>query len=127
VTAPQRPAVGASRLAAAPIEANNQPPAASRQSPNVAIVHDWLTGMRGGEKVLEAICDLYPEASLYTLVQVRGSVSPRIERHRIKRSPVQGCLGQARRTAITFLCFPLPSSSSISMVTILSSAAATAR
>lgn len=55
----------------------------------VAIVHDWLTGMRGGEKVLEAICELYPEATLYTLVHVRGSVSPRIERHRIRRSPVQ--------------------------------------
>ena len=55
----------------------------------VAIVHDWLTGMRGGEKVLEAICELYPEAPVYTLVQVPGSVSARIERHRIKRSLVQ--------------------------------------
>jgi glycosyltransferase involved in cell wall biosynthesis len=55
----------------------------------VAIVHDWLTGMRGGEKVLEAICELYPEATLYTLVRVRGAVSPRIERHRIKSSAVQ--------------------------------------
>ena len=54
--------------------------------PKVAIVHDWLTGMRGGEKVLEAICELYPTATIYTLVQVAGSVSPRIERHRIKRS-----------------------------------------
>ena len=55
----------------------------------VAIVHDWLTGMRGGEKVLEAICDLYPDAPIYTLVHVRGSVSAHIERHRIRRSPVQ--------------------------------------
>jgi glycosyltransferase involved in cell wall biosynthesis len=63
---------------------------AERQdSLNVAIVHDWLTGMRGGEKVLEAICELYPNATLYTLVQVPGSVSARIERHRIKRSLVQ--------------------------------------
>ena len=35
----------------------------------VAIVHDWLTGMRGGEKVLEAICELYPDATLHTLVR----------------------------------------------------------
>jgi glycosyltransferase involved in cell wall biosynthesis len=55
----------------------------------VAIVHDWLTGMRGGEKVLEEICGLYPEATLYTLVRVKGSVSPAIERHRIKTSWVQ--------------------------------------
>jgi glycosyltransferase involved in cell wall biosynthesis len=55
----------------------------------VAIVHDWLTGMRGGEKVLDAICELYPDATLYTLIQVAGSVSPRIEGHRIRRSLVQ--------------------------------------
>ena len=55
----------------------------------VAIIHDWLTGMRGGEKVLEAICEIYPEATLFTLVQVPGAVSPTIERHRIKRSLVQ--------------------------------------
>ena len=50
-------------------------PAAARQTgppPRVALVHDWLTGMRGGEKVLEAICELYPEAPLYTLVHVPG-------------------------------------------------------
>ena len=28
----------------------------------IALVHDWLTGMRGGEKVLEAFCELFPEA-----------------------------------------------------------------
>jgi glycosyltransferase involved in cell wall biosynthesis len=55
----------------------------------VALVHDWLTGMRGGEKVLEAICELYPDATLYTLVQIPGSVSAEIERHRIRRSLVQ--------------------------------------
>ena len=55
----------------------------------VALVHDWLTGMRGGEKVLEAICELYPAAILYTLVHVKGSVSPTIERHTIHTSWVQ--------------------------------------
>jgi glycosyltransferase involved in cell wall biosynthesis len=56
---------------------------------SVAIVHDWLTGMRGGEKVLEAICELYPDATIYTLVHVKGSVSERIEKHRIRCSGVQ--------------------------------------
>ena len=55
----------------------------------VVIVHDWLTGMRGGEKVLESICRLYPEAELLTLVYKRGSVSSTIERHRIRTSVVQ--------------------------------------
>jgi len=45
--------------------------------------------MRGGEKVLEAICDLYPDADIYTLVHVKGSVSGRIESHRIRCSAVQ--------------------------------------
>ena len=55
----------------------------------VALIHDWLTGMRGGEKVLEVLCDLYPDADLFTLFHDRGSVSPRIERHRIETSFVQ--------------------------------------
>jgi glycosyltransferase involved in cell wall biosynthesis len=46
----------------------------------VALVHDWLTGMRGGEKVLEAVAALYPDAALFTLVHVPGSVSPGLER-----------------------------------------------
>ncbi len=53
---------------------------------SVAIVHDWLTGMRGGEKVLEVLCDLYPEATLYTLTRRPGSCSPSIERMRIRTS-----------------------------------------
>lgn len=55
----------------------------------VAIVHDWLTGMRGGEKVLDAICGLYPDATLFTLVRVPGTVSPAIESRPIRTSFVQ--------------------------------------
>jgi len=63
--------------------------------PRVALVHDWLTGMRGGEKVLEVLCELYPEADILTLVHRRGSVSPRIEQHRIRTSMVQRLPGAA--------------------------------
>jgi glycosyltransferase involved in cell wall biosynthesis len=55
----------------------------------VALVHDWLTGMRGGEKVLEAIAEIYPQADLFTLVHVRGSVSPAIESLPIRTSFIQ--------------------------------------
>jgi glycosyltransferase involved in cell wall biosynthesis len=55
----------------------------------VALVHDWLTGMRGGEKVLDQVCRLYPDADLFTLVHVPGSTSPTIERRRIVTSVVQ--------------------------------------
>ena len=45
----------------------------------VALVHDWLTGMRGGAKVLLELVRLLPEADLYTLLWNRGSVAPEIE------------------------------------------------
>lgn len=62
----------------------------------VALVHDWLTGMRGGEKCLEAFCHLYPEADLFTLIHVPGSVSGRIEDRRIVTSVLQRFPGSAR-------------------------------
>jgi glycosyltransferase involved in cell wall biosynthesis len=55
----------------------------------LAIVHDWLTGMRGGERVLEVVCERFPEAELFTLVHVPGSVSPVIEQRPIHTSFVQ--------------------------------------
>src|SRR5881409_1814536 len=49
----------------------------------IAVVHDWLNGMRGGEKVLEAILELYPQSVIYTLFHEAGKVSRRIESHQI--------------------------------------------
>ena len=55
----------------------------------IALVHDWLTGMRGGEKVLEQLCAVFPSADIYTLLWVKGSVSPDIESHKITTSFLQ--------------------------------------
>ena len=55
----------------------------------IALVHDWLTGMRGGEKVLEVLCERFPSASLFTLVHLPGSVSPAIEKLRPRTSFIQ--------------------------------------
>lgn len=55
----------------------------------IALVHDWLTGMRGGEKALEVMCERFPDAELFTLFHVPGSVSPVIERRPIHTSFVQ--------------------------------------
>jgi glycosyltransferase involved in cell wall biosynthesis len=55
----------------------------------LAIVHDWLTGMRGGEKALEVVCERFPDAEIFTLVHVRGTVSPTIERLRTHTSFIQ--------------------------------------
>jgi glycosyltransferase involved in cell wall biosynthesis len=54
--------------------------------PRVVLVHDWLTGMRGGEKCLEVLCRRWPDAPLFTLLHKRGSVSPVIERRPIRTS-----------------------------------------
>lgn len=55
----------------------------------IALVHDWLTGMRGGEKVLEVLCEIFPEAHLFTLVHNKGSVSKTIEKMKIETSIIQ--------------------------------------
>jgi len=55
----------------------------------VAIVHDWLTGMRGGERCLESLCRLLPDAPVFTLLHDRGSVSTTIESRPIRTSFVQ--------------------------------------
>jgi glycosyltransferase involved in cell wall biosynthesis len=59
----------------------------------VALVHDWLTGMRGGEKVLERIAALFPEAPIYTLFHFPGSVSAALESHPIHTSFLQRAPG----------------------------------
>jgi glycosyltransferase involved in cell wall biosynthesis len=61
----------------------------------VALVHDWLTGMRGGERCLEVFCELYPDADLFTLLHVPGRVTPVIEQRQIVTSFVQGLPGAA--------------------------------
>jgi glycosyltransferase involved in cell wall biosynthesis len=52
----------------------------------VVLVHDWLTGMRGGEKCLEPLCRRWPNAQLLTLFYRRGSVAASIEQLRIRPS-----------------------------------------
>ncbi len=66
----------------------------------VAVVHDWLTGMRGGEAVLEGILEVVPDAELFTLFHFPGSVSKAIESRTIHTSELQtlaGRVGDYRR------------------------------
>ena len=73
----------------------------------VALVHDWLTGMRGGERVLESLLDLFPAADIFTLVHVPGSVAPAIEARPIRTSFIQGLPGAPRRFRQYLPLFPL--------------------
>ncbi|HEY7436016.1 MAG TPA: glycosyltransferase [Methylomirabilota bacterium] len=72
----------------------------------VALVHDWLTGMRGGERCLEVFGELFPDADLYTLLHVAGSVSPVIERRRIVTSFIQRLPHAERRYRHYLPLFP---------------------
>jgi glycosyltransferase involved in cell wall biosynthesis len=55
----------------------------------IALIHDWLTGMRGGERALLAFCEMFPDADLFTLVRVPGATDPIIERRRVRTSLIQ--------------------------------------
>ena len=73
----------------------------------VALVHDWLTGMRGGEKVLEVLCRLFPSAPVWTLLHNRGSVSPTIENRPIHTSLLQRLPGAAKQYRSYLPLFPV--------------------
>ena len=62
--------------------------------------------MRGGEKVLEVLCERFPDADIFTLLHVPGSVSSTIERHRIHTSALQHLPGVRRYYRECLLLFP---------------------
>jgi glycosyltransferase involved in cell wall biosynthesis len=73
----------------------------------IAIVHDWLTGMRGGEKVLSLLCRLLPRADLYTLIHVPGSCDRRIEAMPIRTSVLDDLPGGRRWFRLLLPALPL--------------------
>ena len=52
----------------------------------VAIVHYWLLGMRGGEKVVEALCRMLPQADLFTLFYDPERISALIRSRTVRTS-----------------------------------------
>ena len=62
----------------------------------VALVHDWLTGTRGGEKVLLSLARLFPAAPLYTLFHFPGSVPPEIEDRPVRTTWLQRAVSRER-------------------------------
>ena len=55
----------------------------------VALVHDWLTGQRGGEKVLEVLAEIFPRAPIFTLFHIKGSQAETVESRDIRTSFLQ--------------------------------------
>jgi len=77
-----------------------------RDTMKVAIIHDWLTGMRGGEKCLEIFCELFPDAVIFTLLHNRGSVSKQIESMPIRTSFIQRLPKSAKKYRNYLPLFP---------------------
>jgi hypothetical protein len=59
----------------------------------VALIHYWLVGMRGGERVLERIARLYPDADIFTHVYDPQAVSPELRARNVRTSFIarHGC------------------------------------
>lgn len=64
--------------------------------PRVALIHYWLVGMRGGERVLERLIHLYPEADIFTHVYVPNAVSETIRARNVRTSFIQRLPGARR-------------------------------
>ena len=76
-------------------------------APRVVLAHDWLTGMRGGERCLELLAQMYPEAPILTLLHKRSAVSASINAHRITTSFLQRVPGIFDRYRWFLPSFPL--------------------
>src|SRR3546814_18470560 len=74
----------------------------------VAIIHYWLVGMRGGERVLERLCDLYPDAAIFTHVHVPEAMSPTIRKMNVKTSFIQKLPGPRKHYQSSLPQMPLP-------------------
>jgi len=72
----------------------NLPP--PQKALKVALVHYWLVSMRGGEKVLEELCRLFPQADIFTLVCDESRLSETLRSHRITTSFLQKIPGARR-------------------------------
>jgi glycosyltransferase involved in cell wall biosynthesis len=81
-------------------------PAYMESNLRVALVHDYLNGMRGGEKVLEVLCRVFPQAPLFTLMHVEGSVTAAIEDRQITTSLLQSMPWAATKYRLYFPLFP---------------------
>lgn len=68
----------------------------------VALIHYWLVTMRGGEKVLEALCQMFPDADIFTHAYDPDAVSPEIRRHKVTTTFI-GRLPRATRNYKTYL------------------------
>ena len=73
----------------------------------VALVHDWLTGTRGGEKVLRELARLFPDAPVYTLFHFPGTAPAEIESRRVETTWLQRLVSPDRDYRHLLPLFPI--------------------
>ena len=81
--------------------------ARERTDPSVVLGHDWLIGMRGGERVLEIFCDMFPQAHILTLIHDPAAVSEAINAHTITASALQRVYDAGIRYRTLLPLFPM--------------------
>jgi glycosyltransferase involved in cell wall biosynthesis len=72
----------------------------------IALVHDWVTGFRGGERVLDHLAHRYPEADLFTLLHIPGRSTEAIDALRVTSSPIGRIPGAERHYRKLLPLFP---------------------
>src|ERR1700722_2435817 len=55
----------------------------------VAIVHYWFVGRAGGERVVEALAEIFPQADLFSLVADRSMLAPILQKRKLQTSFLQ--------------------------------------
>jgi glycosyltransferase involved in cell wall biosynthesis len=69
----------------------------------VAIVHDWLVSWRGGEKVLEAVATIYPDAEIFTLFCDHSTIPSALRERKIHVHPVANRLKFLRKALLPLM------------------------
>jgi glycosyltransferase involved in cell wall biosynthesis len=69
---------------------------ALNRPPRVALIHYWLVRMRGGERVLEALAEMFPAADIFTHVVDPEALSDTLKRHSIKTTFISRLPGATR-------------------------------
>ena len=72
----------------------------------IAFICDWLTGMRGGEKCLQAVCEVYPDADVFTLVYYPENFNGEFSKHTVRTSFLQKLPGNDKAFRRYLLLFP---------------------
>ena len=73
----------------------------------VALVHDWLVAQRGGEKVLEGLCNIFPDSDIFTLMCDKSAISPQLAEKTIKTSFIQELPFSKKRFRHYLALFPM--------------------